>query len=72
MTMKAWFDSTLPKGMTQTAYAKRLAEKAGGKIGTSTIMNMLKGRKLTSYAKAMAISELTGGKVPLTEIVVCE
>ncbi len=69
MTLKAWFDATCPEGMTTTAYAERLAAKADGKIGMSTIMNMLKGRRLTSYAKAKAISDLTGGKVPLTEIV---
>lgn len=69
MTLRAWFEATLPQGMTKTAYAKQLAEKADGKIGMSTLLNMLKGQKLTSYAKAVAISELTGGKVPLTEIV---
>lgn len=69
MTLRAWFESTLPKGMTKTAYAQVLAERAGGRIGTSTILNTLKGQKLTSYAKGKAISDLTGGKVPLTEIV---
>lgn len=72
MTLKAWFESTLPRGMTKTAYAKRLADKAGGKIGMSTILNTLKGHRLTSYAKGKAISDLTGGKVPLTEIVACD
>lgn len=69
MTLKAWFDSTLPRGMTKTAYAKFLADKSGGKIGMSTILNTLKGHRLTGYAKGKAISDLTGGKVPLTEIV---
>jgi hypothetical protein len=69
MTLKAWFESTLPKGMTKTAYAQILADRAGGKIGMSTILNTLKGHRLTSYAKGKAISDLTGGKVPLTEIV---
>jgi hypothetical protein len=69
MTLREWFDSTLPKGMTKTAYAKHLADQAGGKIGMSTILNTLKGNRLTSYAKGKAISDLTGGKVPLTEIV---
>jgi hypothetical protein len=44
-------------------------DRAGGKIGMSTILNTLKGQKLTSYAKGKALSDLTGGKVPLTEIV---
>lgn len=69
MTLRAWFEQTLPRGMTKTAYAALLAERAGGKISMSTILNTLKGQKLTSYAKGMAISDLTGGKVPLTEIV---
>jgi hypothetical protein len=69
MTLRAWFESTLPKGMTKTAYAKFLADRAGGKIGMSTILNTLKGQRLTSYAKGKVISDLTGGKVPLTEIV---
>lgn len=69
MTLKAWFENTLPEGMTKTAYAKHLAEQAGGKIGMSTILNTLKGQRLTSYAKGKVISDLTGGKVPLTEIV---
>jgi hypothetical protein len=69
MTLKAWFDSTLPRGMTKTAYAKLLADKSGGKIGMSTILNTLKGHRLTGYAKGKAISDLTGGRVPLTEIV---
>lgn len=69
MTLKAWFESTLPPGMTKTAYAKFLAEKSGGKIGMSTILNTLKGQRLTGYAKGRALSDLTGGKVPLTEIV---
>jgi hypothetical protein len=68
-TLKAWFESTLPEGMTKTAYAKLLADKSGGKIGMSTILNTLKGHKLTGYAKGKAISDLTGGRVPLTEIV---
>jgi hypothetical protein len=69
MTLRAWFESTLPKGMTKTAYAKVLADRASGKVGMSTILNTLKGQKLVSYAKGKAISDLTGGKVPLTEIV---
>jgi hypothetical protein len=69
MTLRAWFESTLPRGMTKTAYAQVLAERASGKISMSTILNTLKGQKLTSYAKGKAISDLTGGKVPLTEIV---
>jgi hypothetical protein len=69
MTLRAWFESTLPRGMTKTAYAQVLTERAGGKISMSTILNTLKGQKLTSYAKGKAISDLTGGKVPLTEIV---
>ncbi len=69
MTLRTWFESTLPRDMTQTDYAKRLAEKSGGKIGMSTILNMLKGYKLKSYAKGKAVSDLTGGKVPLTEVV---
>jgi hypothetical protein len=69
MTLKEWFDATLPRGMTKTAYAKFLADKSGGKIGMSTILNTLKGHRLTGYAKGKAISDLTGGKVPLTEIV---
>ena len=69
LTLKAWFESTLPAGMTKTAYAKLLADRSGGKIGMSTILNTLKGHKLTGYAKGKAISDLTGGKVPLTEIV---
>lgn len=69
VTLKAWFESTLPRGMTKTAYAKILAERAGGKIGMSTILNTLKGNRLTGYAKGKAISDLTGGKVPITEIV---
>ena len=69
MTLKVWFERTLPRGMTKTAYAKSLAKKSGGKIGMSTILNTLKGHKLTGYAKGKAISDLTGGKVPLTEIV---
>jgi hypothetical protein len=72
MTLKAWFDSTLPEGMTKTAYAEFLADKSGGKIGKSTILNTLKGQKLTGYAKSKVISDLTGGKVPLTEIVASE
>ena len=68
-TLKAWFESTLPKGMTKTEYAKHLANKSGGKIGMSTILNTLKGHRLTSYAKGKAISDLTGGRVPFTEIV---
>lgn len=72
MTLKAWFDSTLPKGMTKTAYAQFLADKSGGKIGMSTILSTLKGNKLAGYAKGKAISDLTGGKVPLTEIVASE
>lgn len=69
MSLREWFDSTLPPGMTKTAYAKYLAEKSGGKIGMSTILNTLKGHRLTGYAKGKAISDLTGGRVPLTEIV---
>jgi hypothetical protein len=69
MTLKEWFENTLPKGMTKTAYAKLLADKSGGKIGMSTILNTLKGQRLTGYAKGRALSDLTGGKVPLTEIV---
>ena len=69
LTLRAWFENTLPRGMTKTAYAKHLADQAGGKIGMSTILSTLKGHKLTSYAKSKAISDLTGGKVPLTEIV---
>lgn len=72
MTLRAWFESTLPKGMTKTAYAERLAVRSGGKIGMSTILNTLKGNRLTSYAKGKAISDLTGGRVPLTEIVACD
>jgi hypothetical protein len=72
MTLRAWFESTLPRDMTKTAYAQLLAEKSGGKIGMSTILNTLKGNRLTSYAKGKAISDLTGGKVPLTEIVASE
>lgn len=69
MTLKQWFERTLPKGMTKTAYAERLSAQSDGKIGMSTILNALKGQRLTSYAKGKAISDLTGGKVPLTEIV---
>jgi hypothetical protein len=69
MTLRAWFKSTLPQDMTKTAYAQVLAKRARGKISMSTILNTLKGQKLTSYAKGKAISDLTGGKVPLTEIV---
>jgi putative ribosome biogenesis GTPase RsgA len=72
MTLKEWFDSTLPQGMTKTTYAEFLAGKSGGKIGKSTLLNMLKGQKLTGYAKSKVISDLTGGKVPLTEIVASE
>lgn len=68
-TLKEWFERTLPPGMTKTAYAKRLSDQSDGKIGMSTILNILKGQRLTSYAKGKAISDLTGGKVPLTEIV---
>jgi hypothetical protein len=35
----------------------------------STHLNTLKGQKLVSYAKGKALADLTGGKVPLTEIV---
>lgn len=70
--LKVWFESTLPEGMTKTEYARRLAKKSGGKIGMSTILNTLKGHRLTSYAKGKAISDLTGGTVPLTEIVASE
>lgn len=69
MTLRAWFEATLPRGMTKTAYAKHLADKADGKIGMSTILNTLKGQRLTSYAKGKALADLTGGRVPLTEIV---
>ena len=68
MTLREWFESTLPKGMTKTAYAKRLADKSG-KIGMSTILSVLKGSRLATYSKGKAISDLTGGRVPLTEIV---
>lgn len=69
MTLKTWFEKTLPKDMSKTDYAKHLAKKSRGKIGMSTLLNTLKGQRLTSYAKAKAVSDLTGGKVPLTEIV---
>ena len=69
MTFNKWFKQTLPEGMSKTAYAEKLAKKSRGKIGMSTILGALKGQKLTSYAKGKAISDLTGGKVPLTEIV---
>lgn len=72
MTLKAWFDSTLPQGMTKTTYAEFLADKSGGKIGKSTLLNVLKGQRITGYAKSKVISDLTGGKVPLTEIVACD
>ncbi len=68
MTLKAWFEKTLPKGMTKTAYAKFLADKSGGKICMSTILNTLKGQRITGYAKGKAISDLTRGRVPLKEI----
>lgn len=67
--LEVWFESTLPKGMTKTAYAQFLVKKADGKIGLSTFLNTLKGQRITGYAKGKAISDLTGGKVPLTEIV---
>jgi len=69
MSFKEWFESTLPQGMTKTAYAKELADRADGKIGMSTLLNTLKGQKLVSYAKGKALADLTGGRVPLTEIV---
>lgn len=68
MSLRAWFESTLPQGMTKSAYAKLLSEKSGGKIAMSTMLNLLKGQRLTSYAKGKAVSDLTGGKVQLTEI----
>lgn len=67
--LEAWFENTLPKGMTKTAYAQLLVKKAKGKIGLSTLLNTLKGQRIVSYAKGKAISDLTGGKVPFTEIV---
>jgi len=72
MTLKKWFKKTLPEGMSRTAYAKFLAKKSRGKIGMSTILSALKGQKLASYAKSQALSKLTGGKVPPTEIVACD
>ncbi len=69
MTLRAWFDATLPEGVSKTGYAKLLAKKSRGKIGMSTIYAALKGRRIASYAKGKVISDLTGGKVPLTEIV---
>lgn len=68
LTLQEWFDDTRPKGMTKTDYAKLLADKAKGEIGMSTILNVLKGHRLTGYKKAKVISDLTGGKVALAEI----
>ena len=67
---RAWFESTLPKGMTKTAYAKHLADKSGGKIGMSTILNTLKGHRLTSYAEGQGDFAISpAAEVPFTEIV---
>lgn len=68
MSLKDWFNSTLPPGMSKSAYAKQLAEKTGGKIAMSTVLNLLKGQRLTGYGKAKAVSDLTGGKVSEMEI----
>ena len=68
-TLREWFDETLPSGMSKTAYAEKLAKRSRGRVSKSTILNTLKGQKLTGYAKGLALSELTGGAVPLTEIV---
>ena len=68
-TLREWFDGTLPSGMSKSAYAELLAKRSRGRVSASTIWNTLKGQRITGYAKGLALSDLTGGEVPLTEIV---
>jgi hypothetical protein len=68
-SFKDWFAANLPEGMTRTDFAQKLAAQSGGIISRSTVMNTLKGQRLTGYAKGKALSDLTGGSVPLERIV---
>jgi hypothetical protein len=68
-TFKEWFAANLPAGISRYAFAKTLAAKSGGMISQSTIMNTLKGQRLSGYAKGKALADLTNGAVALERIV---
>lgn len=72
MTLLKWFEKTQPEGVSITTYAEQLAKKSRGKISKSTILSVLRGQKLMSYAKGKVLSDLTGGKVPVLEIIARE
>lgn len=72
MTLLKWFEKTQPDGVSRTAYAEQLAKKSRGKISMSTILGALRGQKVASYAKGKVLSDLTGGKVPVLEIIARE
>lgn len=73
MTLTEWIDQQLDEHGSRKDFCRGLSEKleaAGVPISWQTLTNIDRGMRLTSYARAKALSDLTGGDVTVAEL--CE